>query len=118
MSSDGKGDGRFGGKTAEQQMLRGSVWMIGMRWVIRGIGLVSTLILARLLAPEDFGLVAMTLAGMQILTIVFSESGLRLALIRHRDPQRVHYDTAWTLNLIIAAGVALAIVAAAALAAD
>lgn len=109
---------RFGGKTAGQQMLAGSIWMMGMRWTIRGIGLISTLILARLLAPEDFGLVAMTLAGMQILTILFTESGLRLALIRHRDPQRAHYDTAWTLGLIIAACVALAIFALAPLVGD
>lgn len=91
---------RFGGKTAEQQMLSGSVWMMAMRWAIRGIGLLSTLILARLLAPEDFGVVAMTVASMQILTILFTESGLRLALIRHPDPQPSHYDTAWTLGLL------------------
>ena len=33
--------------------------MVSMRWGLRLIGIVSTAILARLLTPEDFGLVAM-----------------------------------------------------------
>lgn len=109
---------RFQGKTAGQQMLHGSVWMVAMRWAMRGIGLVSTLILARLLSPEDFGVVAMTMAGMQILNVLFTESGLRIALIRHPDPQRVHYDTAWTLSILLGALVGLMIFAAAPLVAD
>ena len=35
--------------------------MIGVRWAMRLVGLVSTIILARLLAPEDFGLIAMVM---------------------------------------------------------
>ena len=42
-------------------LLRGSIWMIGVRWAMRLIGLVSTMILARLLAPDDFGLIAMVM---------------------------------------------------------
>ncbi len=88
-------------------MLRGSVWMVFMRWAMRGIGLVSTIVLARILSPEDFGLVAMTVAAMQILIVLFSESGFRLALIRAPEPTRQHYDTAWTLSLALAAGVSV-----------
>ena len=35
--------------------------MIGVRWAMRLVGLVSTIILARLLAPDDFGLIAMVM---------------------------------------------------------
>ena len=42
-------------------MLRGSAWMIAMRWAIRLTGLISTIILARLLTPEDFGVVAIAM---------------------------------------------------------
>ena len=45
-------------------MVRGSLWAVGMRWSIRFIGLLSTVILARLLMPEDFGIFAM--AGLVI----------------------------------------------------
>src|ERR1044072_9054409 len=41
-----------------RHLLEGSAWMIGLRWAIRLTGLVSTVILARLLVPADFVLVA------------------------------------------------------------
>lgn len=72
--------------------------MVGMRWVNRGIGLVSTVILARLLYPEDFGLVAMAMVGIGFLE-VFTHTGVDLALIRMREPTRRHFDSAWTLEI-------------------
>src|SRR6185437_14504509 len=41
-------------------------WMVGLRILVRGIGLVSTLILARLLVPDDFGLIALAVMLQQI----------------------------------------------------
>ena len=40
-------------------LIRGSTWFLALRWSIRSIGLFSTIILARLLTPEDFGLITM-----------------------------------------------------------
>ena len=40
-------------------VVMGALLTVGMRWTDRLIGVVSTLILARLLLPEDFGIVAM-----------------------------------------------------------
>ena len=79
-------------------MFTGSAWMIGMRWTIRGIGLVSTVILARLLHPSDFGLLAMAMLVVSFLE-VFGETGQRLAIIRHAAPDRELLDTAWTLSV-------------------
>jgi O-antigen/teichoic acid export membrane protein len=73
--------------------------MIGMRWAIRGVGLVSTIILARLLTPEDFGVVAMAMVAVAILAS-FTQSGTDLALLRNTEATREHYDTAWTLEII------------------
>ncbi len=84
---------------AGRELSRGSAWMIGMRWAIRGIGLVSTIILARLLAPEDFGVVAMAMVAVALLE-VFTSSGTDLALLRAAEPTREHYDAAWTLEII------------------
>lgn len=86
-------------------LARGSIWMIAMRWVIRGLGLVSTIVLARLLHPEDFGVVAMAMVVVGFLE-VFTYTGVDLAVIRIRDPGREHYDTAWTIN--VGQGIALA----------
>jgi O-antigen/teichoic acid export membrane protein len=43
------------------RMLNGALWMIALRWAVRLTGLVSTVILARLLMPSDFGIVAMAM---------------------------------------------------------
>lgn len=40
-------------------MAKGAAWMIAMRLSIRFLGIISTIILARILVPEDFGLIAL-----------------------------------------------------------
>lgn len=91
---------------AGRELARGSAWMIGMRWAIRGIGLLSTILLARLLTPEDFGVVAMAMVAVALLE-VFTHSGTDLALLRSTEPTREHYDAAWTLEIIQAVGLAI-----------
>src|SRR5262245_40179117 len=92
QSSDIPADGRA--------MVIGSGWMVAMRWAVRGIGLISTMILARLLTPQDFGLVAKAMLVIGMLEIM-AETGQRLAIIRHNQPTRAHYDTAWTIGIIV-----------------
>lgn len=69
------------------------------RLLDRMLSLVSTPVLARLLTPEDFGLVAMAslAAG---LVAVFLEFGVNSALIQQRNATAEHYDAAFTLRLI------------------
>jgi lipopolysaccharide exporter len=84
--------------------------MIAMRWATRALGLVSTIILARLLAPEDFGLIATAMVVVGFLEVL-THTGVDLALIRDRQATREHYDTAWTFEIL--QGAVLAIVLAA-----
>jgi lipopolysaccharide exporter len=93
---------------AGRELAVGSAWMIGMRWAIRGVGLLSTVILARLLAPDDFGVVAMAMVAVAILQ-AFTQSGTDLALLRAETPERGHYDAAWTLEIIQGAALAAAL---------
>ena len=89
-----------------RRMAHGALWLIGLRMVLRGFGLISTLILARLLVPEDFGLVALASTAAAFLETA-SDFSFDLAIIRQRDSTRDDYDTAWTLNLIKSAIVAV-----------
>src|ERR1043165_5563879 len=92
--------------SSKQQMLRGSIWAIGLRWSLRLTGLVSTIILARLLTPADFGLV--TIASLIVgLVEVFSQIGPYAALTRHPNPTREHYDSAWTVGILLGFGLSL-----------
>ena len=97
------------GASVQQQMIRGSAWMIAWRWSIRGIGLVSTIALARLLTPADFGLVAMATLAVGLIE-AFGDADFKLAIIRHPNPTRDHLDTAWTLGILTGTVVALALV--------
>jgi O-antigen/teichoic acid export membrane protein len=102
--------------SAGQSLLRGSAWMIGARWAMRVIGLASTIVLARLLVPEDFGVVAMALIAVGLLETI-AYAGVDLALMRDGADSRDHYDTAWTIQLIQGAILALLLVVLAPLAA-
>ncbi len=79
--------------------MSGSIWMVGLRWALRLLGVVNIAILARLLTPEDFGLVAMATA-IVALTRVFFELGVDYALIRKADATSEHFDAAWTIRLV------------------
>jgi lipopolysaccharide exporter len=88
-----------------RQMLHGSVWLIGLRWTVRLTGVVSTVILARLLSPNDFGIVAIAMIVVGLFEML-SWTGQELAIIRHATPTSEHYDTAWTISAIIGFAIA------------
>jgi len=76
----------------------------------RGIGLASTIILARVLMPTDFGVVAMAM-GVVALLELFAQFGVGEALIQRRDVDRAHYDTAWTFNVLLGCAIGTALLA-------
>lgn len=82
-----------------RRMARGAGWMLLARLCVRSIGFVSTIILARLLLPEDFGLVAATMVLVAGLEAV-SEFGFQVFLITKQDSEDAHYDTVWTLTIL------------------
>src|SRR4030095_15719268 len=85
------------------EMARGAAWMVLVLLFDRSVGILSTTILARLLVPADFGLVAMAMSVITIIELA-SAFSFEIALIQKHDPQREHFDTAWTLNILIALG--------------
>ena len=96
---------------------RGAAWMVLFRLLDRSVGVVSTVVLARLLVPADFGLVAMAMSIIAVIELA-TAFGFEIALIQKRDAVREHFDTAWTLNVIVAFLGACATLVAAAPAAD
>lgn len=92
--------------------IRGATWMLSLRWVIRLIGLINTVILARLLTPEDFGIIAIAVT-VSALTRILQVSGVLTAILRLPEIGRHHYDTAWTLQLCTGLFTALLLFAAA-----
>ena len=93
-----------------EHALRGFAWNAAWRWGIRLISLCSTIILARLLTPYDFGLYAMAMIVVNFVE-VFTQTGHLLALIRMENPTRAHFDTAWTMQVLIGLGLGFIIIA-------
>jgi lipopolysaccharide exporter len=67
--------------------------------VTRSLGLVSFIVLARVLDARDFGLVAMA-TTFSATILAFSEVGLQDALVRAADTGRDLYDTAFTMQIL------------------
>lgn len=87
-------------------------WIVAWRMATRLIGLVSTLVLVRLLAPADFGLVA--LGSSFILAIdTLSAIGVEDALVREHSPTPAMYDTGFTLTALRSVATTLIIAIAA-----
>lgn len=91
-------------------MARAAAWAIAMRVGERVLGFISTLVLARILVPEDYGLVAMAtvvIAFMETLTA----SGVDTVIISKGQVDRADYNTAWTINVLLGAALFLVIAA-------
>jgi len=84
--------------------------MLLFRFAEKSLGLISTVILARILVPEDFGLVAMAMSIISLVELASSFS-FETVLIQREQPTRAHYDTAWTLNILFGASCALVMIA-------
>lgn len=102
---------------ARTSILKGVALTVAIRWTDRLIGLVSTIVLARLLLPEDFGIIAMASLAIGLVD-VFLNLGVHVAIIQNREATQAHYDTAWTLRLIQTAVATLALVLCSPLAAE
>lgn len=97
----------------QSQVARGALWMLLFKFAERALGLISTLILVRLLAPQDFGLVAMATAFIAMAELL-SAFGFDVALIHNQQATERHYYTAWTGNVLLGATISLIMLIAAA----
>ena len=85
--------------TSRASVFKGAAWIALSRIFVNAIGLVSMVVLARLLLPSDFGLVALA-KSISMVVGALTELSLVQSLIQHRDPRDHHFNTAWTLNAI------------------
>lgn len=79
----------------------GVLWNIAEQFMVKGISVFVTLILAHFLSPEDFGLLAMMIIFINISSSLM-ESGFRQALIRLPNASQNDFNTAFYANIILA----------------
>jgi O-antigen/teichoic acid export membrane protein len=82
-----------------ESVVKGSFWIFSLRLTNRMLGLLRTVVLARLLMPEDFGVVG--IAALVIATLeTFSQPGLATALVQKKESIQDSLDTAWTTSVV------------------
>jgi PST family polysaccharide transporter len=100
-----------GANVTRRQVAAGFGWVALSNYSNRVLGLVSTLILAKVLTPADFGLVAIASMMLEVIQI-FKDMGLSEAVIYQRREDRAALDTAHTM--LVAYSAVLFLIAAAA----
>ena len=75
---------------------KGAAWTAGAQWVVQLTQFATSILLARLLSPDDYGLLAMVLVYIGFVTL-FSHLGMAPALIQRATIDDGHVCTAfWT----------------------
>ena len=91
----------------KEKTITGVVWSVIQRWGARLFGFVVLFLLARLLGPEDFGLIALATAFIAFADIFVSGSFIS-AIVQRDKLEPEHLDTAFWIN--IGAGILVTIV--------
>lgn len=85
-------------KSLAKRTIIGIFWNFSEQMSRRGINIIITLLLARFLAPSDYGLIAMMSVFLAIGTSLM-DSGFRQSLIRIKNATPDDYNTAFYSNL-------------------
>ena len=82
------------------RVLKGSLISFLIKFIQKSLGLISTLVLARLLTPEDFGIVAIAALVLHFCDVL-STAGSESYLIQKDNLDKTDIDSSWTLELIL-----------------
>jgi O-antigen/teichoic acid export membrane protein len=86
--------------TLAQKTITGIIWNFAEQIGRRGIGVFITLLLARFLTPEHYGLVAMMAVFLAVAQSLMN-SGFKQALIRLQGAAQIDFNTAFYANICL-----------------
>lgn len=81
-----------------KRVISGFIWKFGERITAQLISLVVSIVLARLLTPTDYGIVAMVMVFIAIAN-VFVSSGLGTALVQKKHADNLDFSSVFYLNI-------------------
>lgn len=99
-------------KSFRERTLSGALWSVTSQAGRQAVLLVSNLVLARLLTPQDFGLVATVLIFVNF-AIILAEQGFGDALIQRPEISEEHLSSIHWLNVAVGAAFTAAFIAGA-----
>ncbi len=95
--------GKVKNNELDRKVVSGVSWKIAERVLVQGISFFVTIILARILTPNDYGLVAIVNIFVAIADIIIT-SGFTAALIQKQNASNDDYNTIFYLNLMLSVG--------------
>ena len=87
-------------ESLKHKTLRGTVWSTIERFSVQGISFIVMILMARVLTPDDYGLVGM-LAIFIAISQSLVDSGFSQALIRKQDRTEVDNSTVFFFNIVV-----------------
>jgi O-antigen/teichoic acid export membrane protein len=87
----------------KKQVLSGLFWKFGERIIAQSVSFLISLILARLLAPEQYGTISLVLVFINIAN-VFVANGLGEALIQKKNASDLDFSSIFYCSVLLAAG--------------
>lgn len=99
-----------------KRVLSGVSWNASSSLVGQVIGLVRSIIIARLLVPEDFGLFGMALtlmAGLTALTTIGLDQSILAGKFADKKDLQTHLNTVWSAELVRSVALTLLVIASA-----
>lgn len=103
--------------SASLNVIKSAGLLFGLQVVQRGLGLISTLVLARLLTPAQFGVVALVALAIQFFELL-AATGNQQYIVQKDEVTDDDLNTAWSMDVLLKFGLALLIVAASPVLAD
>ena len=83
-----------------QKTFSGFIWSFCETIFLQGLGFIQGIIMARLLLPSDYGLIAMISIFFSI-SYCFIDSGFSIALIRKKNRSNIDYSTVYVTNIFL-----------------
>ena len=83
----------------KQKTIKGVIWSLVQRFGVMTISFCTNLVLARLLTPDDYGVIGMLMIFISI-SNTFIDGGFGTALIQKKDPTQEDYSTIFFWNVI------------------
>ena len=87
------------GSRFSHRVVTAGVWSLSIRVADRLINLARVIVLARILTPNDFGLLGIALLSLSFVQS-FSRTGFGAALVQKREDITSYLDTSWTVSII------------------
>lgn len=88
-------------RNLRKQVLAGLFWKFGERIIAQGVSFIISLVLARMLMPEQYGIVALVLVFINLAN-VFVTNGLGEALIQKKNADQIDFSTMFICSLCFA----------------